>query len=78
MSDPNMFNACEEPALSQAFATAWRALTAQRPDLGGSIALQSRIASAVMAAAAGGIADPALMAKSAIEQCSSLRAAQSG
>jgi len=75
MPDPNMFNAREEPALSQAFATAWRALIAQHPHLGSSIALQSRIASAVMAAAARGIADPALMAKSAIERCSSLLAA---
>jgi|GEM_PF-2958226 hypothetical protein len=71
MSDPNMFNAREEPVLSQAFATAWRAVTAQHPQLGTSIALQSRIAAALLAAAARGIADPALMAKAAIERCSS-------
>jgi hypothetical protein len=70
MSDPNMFNAAEEPLLSQAFATAWRALTEQQPDLSGSIALQSRIASALIAAVAQGIVDPARLAKSAIERCS--------
>jgi hypothetical protein len=74
MSDPNMFNAAEEPLLSQAFATAWRALTAQRPDLSGSIALQSRIASALIAASGKGILDPTLLAKFAIERCSSLPA----
>ena len=73
MSDPNMFNANEEPTLSQAFASAWRALTAQQPHLGGSIALQSRIASALLAAASAGIVDPAVMAKSAIERCSARR-----
>lgn len=72
MADPNMFNAREEPLLNQAFATAWRALTAQQPDLVGSIALQSRIASALMAAVAQGIVDPALLARSAIERCSSI------
>lgn len=72
MSDPNMFNAREEPLLNQAFATAWRALTAQKPDLVGSIVLQSRIASALMAAAAQGIVDPAQLARSAIERCSSM------
>jgi len=76
MSDPNMFNAHEEPALSQAFATAWRALIAQHPQLGSSIALQSRIASAIMAAAARGVVDPALMAKAAVERCSAALAAQ--
>ncbi len=78
MADPNMFNACEEPLLSQAFATAWRALTARQPELGGSIILQSRIASALMAAAAEGIADPALLARSAIERCSSMPSTQFG
>lgn len=78
MSDPNMFNAREEPLLSQAFATAWRALIAQQPDLGGSIILQSRIASALIAAAAQGIVDPALLARSAIERCSSMPTTQFG
>ena len=76
MSDPNMFDATEEPVLSEAFASAWRALTAQQPDSvdeKGSIALQSRIASAIMAAAAKGVIDPALMAKSAIERCMAIR-----
>lgn len=78
MSDPNMFNAREEPLLNQAFATAWRTLTAQQPDLVGSIVLQSRIASALMAAAAQGIVDPVLLAKSAIERCSAMPKAQFG
>jgi hypothetical protein len=72
MSDPNMFDAREEPLLNEAFATAWRTLTAQKPDLVGSIVLQSTIASALMAAAARGIVDPALLARSAIEHCSSM------
>jgi hypothetical protein len=76
MSDPNMFDAREQPALSQAFATAWSAVTAQHPHLGTSVALQSRIAAALLAAAARGIVDPALMAKAAIERCSSIRSAQ--
>jgi hypothetical protein len=67
-----MFNASEEPILSEAFGAAWRALTAQQthPESDpGSIALQSRIASAIMIAAS-------LMAKAAIERCSrSLRLA---
>jgi hypothetical protein len=78
MSDPNMFDAREEPLLNQAFATAWRTLTAQKPDLVGSIVLQSTIASALMAAAARGIVDPALLARSAIERCSSMLNAQFG
>ena len=78
MSDPNMFNAREEPLLNQAFATAWRTLTAQKPDLVGSIVLQSTIASALMAAAAQGIVDPVLLARSAIERCSSMPNAQFG
>ena len=77
--NPNMFNAREEPILSEAFGAAWRALTAQQADPEsdpGSIALQSRIASAIMIAASKGIIDPALMAKAAIERCShSLRLA---
>jgi hypothetical protein len=77
--NPNMFNASEEPMLSEAFGAAWRALTAQQADPEsdpGSIALQSRIASAILGAASKGIKDPALMAKAAIERCSrSLRLA---
>ena len=76
MSDPNMFDAREEPLLNQAFATAWRTLTDQKPDLVGSIVLQSTIASALMAAAARGIVDPALLVRSAIERCSSMPNAQ--
>jgi hypothetical protein len=77
--NPNMFNAAEEPILSEAFGVAWRALTAQQADPEsdpGSIALQSRIASTIMVAASKGIIHPALMAKAAIERCSrSLRLA---
>jgi hypothetical protein len=77
--NPNMFNASEEPILSEAFGAAWRALTALQADPEidpGSIVLQSRIASAIMIAASKGIRDPALMAKAAIERCSrSLRLA---
>jgi hypothetical protein len=77
--NPNMFNASEEPILSEAFGVAWRALTAQQADPEsdpGSIALQSRIASTIMVAASKGIIHPALMAKAAIERCSrSLRLA---
>jgi hypothetical protein len=71
--NPNMFNASEEPILSEAFGAAWRALTAQQADPEsdpGSIALQSRIASTIVVAASKGIIDPALMAKAAIERCS--------
>ena len=78
MSDPNMFNAAEEPLLSHAFALAWRILTAHKPDLKQSIALQSRIASALIAASAQGIADVKLLAKSAIERCSSTPARTGG
>jgi hypothetical protein len=53
-------------------------LTARQPDLVGSIVLQSRIASALMAAAAQGVVDPALLARSAIERCSATANAQFG
>ena len=56
----------------------WGRLIAQQPDLGGSIILQSRIASALIAAAAQGIVDPALLARSAIERCSSMPSTQFG
>jgi hypothetical protein len=73
---PNVFNANEEPRLNEAFAIAWRALTAQQDDPKSrgdqdSIALQSRIASAIMAVASEGVIDPAQMAKAAIERCAS-------
>jgi|SRR5579864_1916771 len=73
---PNVFNANDEPMLSEAFASAWRVLTAEQTDSEsdpGSIPLQFRIASAVMIAASMGIKDPALVAKAAIERCSSTR-----
>jgi hypothetical protein len=79
--NPNMFNASEEPMLTEAFGAAWRALTAQQADPEsdpGSIALQCRIASAIMVAASKGIIDPALMAKAAIERCSAARTHPSG
>lgn len=70
--DPNMFEACRVPVLHQAFATAWRVLTAQQLDPEnepGSIGLQCRIASTIIAAAAGGVTDASRMAKAAIERC---------
>lgn len=70
--DPNMFELRRVPLLHQAFAKAWRALTAQQPDPEnepGSIGLQCRIAATIIAVAAGGISDPARLAKAAIERC---------
>jgi hypothetical protein len=70
--DPNMFEACCAPAMHEAFARAWRVLTAQQLDPEnepGSIGLQCRIASAIIAAAAGGVTDPTCLAKMAIERC---------
>lgn len=71
---PNMFNALEEPMLSEAFARAWRVLIV--PLIEGDpcpIALQSKIASAIMIAASEGIMDPELLAKMAVERCSSIQ-----
>lgn len=75
--DPNMFEACLAPALHAAFARAWRVLTAQQRDPEnepGSIILQRRIASTIIAAAARGVTDPALLAKMAIDRCGSMPA----
>jgi hypothetical protein len=75
--DPNMFEACCAPALHEAFASAWRVLTAQQDDPEnepGSVGLQRRIASAIIAAAAGGVTDPTRLANMAIERCASRRA----
>jgi hypothetical protein len=72
--DPNMFEACCAPALHEAFARAWRVLTAQQRDPEnepGSIGLQCRIASTIIAAAAGGVTDPTRLANMAIERCAS-------
>ena len=73
--DPNMFEACYAPGLHEAFARAWRVLTAQQRDPEnepGSIGLQRRIASTIIAAAARGVTDPTRLAKTAIERCGSM------
>jgi hypothetical protein len=70
-----MFNAIENPIHSEAFAIAWRALTKHRTDPAedpNPLVLQSRIASAILAAAATGITDSALMAKAAIDRCAAM------
>jgi hypothetical protein len=67
-----MFNAAENPVHSEAFAIAWRALTRHRTDPAAdpdAIVLQSRIASAILNAAANGVTDSALMARAAVERC---------
>jgi hypothetical protein len=72
--NPNMFDARDAPALNEAFAMAWRALTAQQANpesQPGSIGLQCRIASTIIAAAYEGVVDPARMAKAAIARCAS-------
>ena len=72
LPSPNMFDAREAPALYEAFAIAWRVLTAQHADAGndlGSIRLQSRIASTIIAASVKGVTDPAQMAEAAIKRC---------
>jgi hypothetical protein len=73
-NSPNMFDVREAPTLNEAFAKAWRALTAQQADPEnepGSIGLQCRIAATIIAAASSGVIDPSGMAKAAIDRCSS-------
>ena len=71
-NSPNMFDVGEAPTLNEAFAKAWRVLTAQQADPEnepGSIGLQCRIAATIMAVASTGVIDPARMAKAAIDRC---------
>ena len=71
-NSPNMFDVSEAPTLNEAFAKAWRVLTAQQIDpenAPGSIGLQCRIAATIIAVASSGVIDPASMAKAAIDRC---------
>jgi len=72
-NSPNMFNLREAPTLNEAFAKAWRVLTARQADPEnepGSIRLQCRIAATIIAVASIGVIDPARMAKAAVDRCS--------
>jgi hypothetical protein len=70
---PNMFSFVENPSLSEAFTIAWHALTAQQTnpedDLD-PIVIQSQIAAAILTVTSGGVTDPTLIARAAIDQCS--------
>jgi hypothetical protein len=73
---PNMFNSVENPSLSEAFTIAWHTLTGQQTNAQDDldpIVLQSRIAAAILTVTSRGVTDPTLIARAAIDQCSSRR-----